>query len=182
MKPKYNPRINQFLVSCAAAFLFFCGGLQAQQRLTSYVDPFIGSGGHGHVFVGASVPFGAVQLGPENIFSGWDWCSGYNYPDSILVGFSHTHLSGTGIPDLGDVLIMPYTGDIRWNKGTRKNIDTGYASLFSHKEEKAEPGYYSVRLARSGVQVELTATERVGFHQYQIPSGKDLHIDRKSVV
>ena len=176
MKPKYNSPICQFLVSCAAVFLFFCGSLQAQQRLTSYVDPFIGSGGHGHVFVGASVPFGAVQLGPENIFSGWDWCSGYNYPDSILVGFSHTHLSGTGIPDLGDVLIMPYTGDIHWNKGTRKNIDTGYASLFSHQDEKAAPGYYSVKLARSGIQVELTATERVGFHQYHIPSGKDLHI------
>ncbi|MBN8850291.1 MAG: sugar hydrolase [Sphingobacteriales bacterium 50-39] len=176
MKPKYNPRISQFLVSCATASLFFCGSLHAQQRLTSYVDPFIGSGGHGHVFVGASVPFGAVQLGPENIFSGWDWCSGYNYPDSILVGFSHTHLSGTGIPDLGDVLIMPYTGDIHWNKGSRKNIDTGYASLFSHQDEKSEPGYYSVKLARSGIQVELTATERVGFHQYHIPSGKDLHI------
>lgn len=155
--------------------LLFCNSLFAQ-RLISYVDPYIGSGGHGHVFVGASVPFGAVQLGPENIFSGWDWCSGYNYTDSIVTGFSHTHLSGTGIPDLGDVLIMPYTGTVRWNKGTRKNIDTGYASHYSHREEKVSPGYYSVRLASSGIDVELTATERVGFHQYHIPSGKDLHI------
>lgn len=155
--------------------LFFCNSLFAQ-RLISYVDPYIGSGGHGHVFVGASVPFGAVQLGPENIFSGWDWCSGYNYTDSIVTGFSHTHLSGTGIPDLGDVLIMPYTGAVRWNKGTRKNIDTGYASHYSHREEKVSPGYYSVRLASSGIDVELTTAERVGFHQYHIPAGRNLHI------
>lgn len=140
------------------------------------MDPYIGSGGHGHVFVGASVPFGAVQLGPQNIFSGWDWCSGYNYTDSILTGFSHTHLSGTGIPDLGDVLIMPYTGDIRWNKGSRQNLDTGYASLYRHQDEKITPGYYSVKLLRSGIDVELTATERVGFHQYHIPAGQPLHI------
>src|SRR6187402_2614783 len=113
------------------------------QKLTSFVDPYIGSGGHGHVFVGASVPFGGVQLGPQNIFSGWDWCSGYNYTDSIVAGFSHTHLSGTGIPDLGDVLIMPYTGEVRWNKGSRQHPDTGFASLYRHQDEKVAPGYYS---------------------------------------
>lgn len=143
--------------------LFFSCSVAHAQRLISYVDPYIGSGGHGHVFVGASVPFGAVQLGPENPFGGWDWCSGYNYTDSIITGFSHTHLSGTGIPDLGDVLIMPST-------------DTVYRSHYSHHEEKASPGYYSVRLAGSGVDVELTATERAGFHQYHIPPGKKLNI------
>src|SRR5262245_55907 len=98
-------------------FTFFislvCLSLQTTaQKLTQYVNPFIGTGGHGHVFLGASVPFGAVQLGPNNIFKGWDWCSGYHYSDSILIGFSHTHLSGTGGSDLGDVLIMPTTGEI----------------------------------------------------------------------
>jgi len=151
-------RIVQWMTGC----LLLGSTLQAQ-RLTSFVDPFIGSGGHGHVFVGASVPFGAVQLGPENNFSGWDWCSGYHYSDSVLIGFSHTHLSGTGIPDLGDVLIMP-------------SFDTTYASRYSHKAETAKPGYYSVRLASSGIDAELTATERVGFHQYRIPKGRALHI------
>lgn len=80
---------------------------------TAYVDPYIGSGEHGHVFVGANVPFGAVQVGPQNIFKGWDWCSGYHYSDSIIIGFSHTHLSGTGCSDLGDILLMPYTGEVR---------------------------------------------------------------------
>ena len=167
--------MKRLICAWTCVLLFFCNNLLAQ-RLISYVDPYIGSGGHGHVFVGASVPFGAVQLGPENIFSGWDWCSGYNYTDSIITGFSHTHLSGTGIPDLGDVLIMPYTGEVRWNKGSRKNIDTGYASHYSHQDEKISPGYYSVRLASSGIMAEMTATERVGFHQYHIPAGKNLHI------
>src|SRR5882724_12498296 len=85
-------------------------GVAHAQSYTAYVDPHIGSGGHGHVFVGASVPFGAVQLGPDNIFKGWDWCSGYNYGDSLIIGFAHTHLSGTGIGDLADILIMPYIG------------------------------------------------------------------------
>src|ERR1700716_2342223 len=91
-------------------------GIGRAQSYTSYVDPHIGSQGHGHVFVGASVPFGAVQLGPDNIFKGWDWCSGYNYQDSVIRGFAHTHLSGTGIGDLSDVLIMPYTGEVKTDK------------------------------------------------------------------
>src|SRR5258707_2001229 len=111
--------MNSHNVRSILVCLLLIGSVKAQ-RLTSYVDPYIGSGGLGHVFVGASVPFGAVQLGPQNIFSGWDWCSGYNYTDSIVPGFSHTHLNGTGIPDLGDVLIMPYTREILLNKGTRQ--------------------------------------------------------------
>lgn len=146
------------------------------QRLTSYVDPYIGSGGHGHVFVGASVPFGAVQLGPENFYKGWDWCSGYNYGDSVLIGFAHTHLSGTGIGDLADVLIMPFTGAVRTDKGTEKNTATGYASHYSHKTESVRPGYYSVKLLDHNIDVELTASERVGFHQYHFPTGKEAHV------
>jgi predicted alpha-1,2-mannosidase len=146
------------------------------KSLTTYVDPYIGSGGHGHVFVGASVPFGGVQLGPENFYKGWDWCSGYNYGDSVLIGFSHTHLSGTGIGDLSDILIMPYTGAIKTDKGIETVPGSGYASHYSHKNEKVKPGYYAVKLDASGIGVELTATERVGFHQYHFPAGKEAHI------
>lgn len=149
---------------------------QAKNNYTSLVNPFIGSGGHGHVFVGASVPFGAVQVGPENFYKGWDWCSGYHYGDSVLIGFSQTHLSGTGIGDLSDVLMMPYTGDVKTDKGVETIPGSGYASHFSHKNEEARPGYYAVKLDESGVRVELTATERVAFHQYHFPTGKPAHV------
>lgn len=146
------------------------------QDYTSYVDPLIGSGGHGHVFVGASVPFGAVQVGPNNFFKGWDWCSGYNYSDSLIIGFAQTHLSGTGIGDLGDVLIMPYTGPVKIDKATEKDHSKGYASLFSHKNETVQPGYYSVKLDDYAIKAEMTATERVGFHQYYYPAAKAAHL------
>lgn len=120
--------------------------------LTQYVNPLIGSGDHGHVFVGANVPFGFVQLGPSEHVRGWDWCSGYHYSDSVLVGFSHTHLSGTGIGELGDITLLP--SNVR---GTRE-------STFSHDGETVRPGYYKVAL--DGVDVELTATERTGMHRY----------------
>jgi len=145
------------------------------QKLTQFVDPLIGSGGHGHVFVGAGVPFGAVQLGPNNIYKGWDWCSGYHYSDSLIIGFSHLHLSGTGIGDLGDVLIMPVTGEVKLDKGRQEFPHKGYLTTFSHKNEIARPGYYSVKMD-NGVAVELTASERVGFHQYQFPKGKEAHL------
>ncbi|HET7897432.1 MAG TPA: glycoside hydrolase domain-containing protein, partial [Flavisolibacter sp.] len=139
-------------------------------NLTQYVDPHIGTGFHGHVFLGANVPFGAVQLGPTNLSEGWDWCSGYHYSDSTIIGFAHTHLSGTGIGDLGDISLMPVTGNVRPVKGKLNNESSGYYSLFSHAEEKVRPGYYSVRLKRYNILAELTATERVGFHQYSFPS------------
>lgn len=138
--------------------------------LTQYVDPFIGTGFHGHVFLGANVPFGAVQLGPVNLSQGWDWCSGYHYSDSTITGFSHTHLSGTGIGDLGDISFMPVVGNVTLAKGKVGDPASGYYSLFSHADEKAIPGYYSVYLQRYGIKAELTATERVGFHQYTFPS------------
>lgn len=153
------------------SFLLFATQLIAQQKgnLTQFVDPIIGSAKHGHVFVGANVPFGAVQLGPNNIMEGWDWCSGYNYVSNTITGFSHTHLSGTGIGDLGDVSIMPAIGTIILEKGKKGNEDNGYLSKFSHENEIAKAGYYSVLLDKYKIKAELTATERVGFHQYTFP-------------
>ncbi|HJT74043.1 MAG TPA: GH92 family glycosyl hydrolase [Chitinophaga sp.] len=146
------------------------------ENLVAYVDPYIGSGGHGHVFVGASVPFGAVQVGPTNIVKGWDWCSGYHYSDSVVIGFPQTHLSGTGIGDLGDVLIMPYTGKIRTSRGTQENPTSGYGSHYTHAHETATPGYYAVQLEDYNIKVELTASERVGYHKYTFPEGQEGHI------
>jgi predicted alpha-1,2-mannosidase len=143
---------------------------------TQYVDPFIGTGFHGHVFMGANVPFGAVQLGPVNISEGWDWCSGYHYSDSTIIGFSHTHLSGTGIGDLGDILVMPTTGEVKLDKGSVKNPQEGYYSLFRHETEVAKPGYYSVELERYHIRAEMTASARVGFHRYTFPAGSNAHI------
>ena len=160
---------------CFSMFLITCKTF-SQKSLISYVDPYIGSGGHGHVFVGASVPFGAVQLGPTNIDKGWDWCSGYHYSDSIIIGFSHTHLSGTGGTDLGDLLIMPYTGPIKIKMGTQEDPSLGFASHYSHKEESVKPGYYSVKLQDYNILAELTASERVGFHQYHFPEDKEAHV------
>ncbi|MGQ8334968.1 GH92 family glycosyl hydrolase [Sunxiuqinia sp. A32] len=148
---------------------------QETKQPVDYVDPLIGSGGHGHVFVGANVPFGAVQVGPNNIYKGWDWCSGYHYSDSLIIGFSQLHLSGTGIGDLADVLIMPYTGEIRTDKGKQEYPHGGYLSTFSHENEEAKPGYYSVKMD-NGVKVELTASERVGFHRYYFPKNEEANI------
>jgi predicted alpha-1,2-mannosidase len=161
-----------------ASSLLLLATSSSAQRLTSFVDPLIGTGGHGHVFLGANVPFGAVQLGPQNIFKGWDWCSGYHYSDSLLTGFSHTHLSGTGGADLGDVLIMPYTGEVKTDKGQQKAPHQGYLSRFSHQREVARPGYYAVTLDDYGIRAELTSTERVGFHRYTFPAGgrKPAHV------
>lgn len=166
-------------------YFFFIGSIffsckqkkEADISLTQYVDPFIGTGFHGHVFLGANVPFGAVQLGPVNLSEGWDWCSGYHYSDSTIYGFAHTHLSGTGIGDLGDISFMPVTGNINiYSKGIAGKPETGYYSLFSHDEETAVPGYYSVHLKRYDIKAELTATERVGFHQYTFPAADDAKI------
>lgn len=146
------------------------------EDLADHVDPWIGSGGHGHVFVGASVPFGGVQVGPTNFHQGWDWCSGYHYSDSILVGFSHLHLSGTGISDLGDIVLMPYTGALRIGPGSRKDPAAGYASRYSHEREHVHPGRYSVDLLDHDVHVDLTATERVGLHRYRYPDDRPAHL------
>jgi predicted alpha-1,2-mannosidase len=152
------------------------GQQKPKSSLTRYVDPFIGTGFHGHVFVGANVPFGAVQLGPTNLSQGWDWCSGYHISDSTIVGFQHTHLSGTGIGDLGDISFMPTTGPVKVRKGTLKDMQSGYVTTFSHQQETARPGYYAVKLKRYNIAVQLTATQRVGFHQYTFPKSAQSNI------
>ncbi|WP_336617691.1 GH92 family glycosyl hydrolase [Bacteroides acidifaciens] len=169
------------LLALTYCFLLATGSGVAQrdysksEGLLQYVDPYIGSGYHGHVFVGTSVPYGMVQLGPSNIHKGWDWCSGYHYSDSILIGFSHTHLSGTGCTDLGDILIMPLN-EIRTPRGNQDDIRDGYASRYSHDNEIARPEYYSLLLDRYNIRAELAATDRVGFHRYTYPEGKPASI------
>src|SRR5215510_10366472 len=132
--------------------------------ITSFVDPFIGTGGHGHTFPGPSLPFGMIQPGPDTRLTGWDSCGGYHYSDTRIFGFSHTHLSGTGIPDYTDILLMPTTGDVRLNNGA--DGAPGYSSAFSHADEQASPGYYAVTLQDYGVRAELTTTLRAGLHRY----------------
>ena len=132
-------------------------GGSPEESLTALVNPMIGTGGHGHVFLGANVPFGFVQLGPTNRLNGWDWCSGYHYSDSVIIGFSHLHLSGTGCADLGDIAFLPVLN------AEQKQV------TFSHRAEYVSPGYYSVMLD-NGIRVELTATERTGLHRYTLPA------------
>ena len=141
------------------SFLSFC---QAEDY-THYVNPFIGTGGHGHTYPGATVPFGFMQLSPDTRLDGWDGCGGYHYSDSVIFGFSHTHLSGTGVSDLGDLLIMPFNGENKWTSTFDKK---GYGSKFSHKNESAIAGYYSVTLEKSNIDVQLTTTVHSGFHNY----------------
>ncbi|HEY9114572.1 MAG TPA: GH92 family glycosyl hydrolase, partial [Bacteroidales bacterium] len=147
---------------------------KTELREADYVDPFIGTGGHGHTFPGATVPFGMVQLSPDTRKDTWDGCSGYHYSDSTILGFSHTHLSGTGIGDYGDIRFMPTVGKLITNVGSPGK--KGYASFFSHDREKAEVGYYAVYLESYDIYVALTATERAGFHHYRFPKTDSAHI------
>lgn len=135
-----------------------------------YVDPMIGTSGHGHTYPGASLPFGFLQLSPDTDDRGWDWSSGYHYSDNSIMGFSHTHLSGTGISDLADILIMPYTGRIRLHPGA-KDVpgEDGYRSTFVHSTEVAEPGYYAVTLDKHNIRAELTTAEQLALHRYTFP-------------
>jgi predicted alpha-1,2-mannosidase len=137
-----------------------------QQDNTEFVNTFIGTGGHGHTFPGATVPYGMVQLSPDTRTLGWDACGGYHYSDSSIIGFSHTHLSGTGISDLGDFLFMPFSGQPQLVPGTPESPDSGYRSRFRHETESAAPGYYSVLLDDDNIQAEFTASVRAGFHRY----------------
>lgn len=150
--------------------------ISAQQDLARFVNPFVGTGGHGHTYPGATRPFGMVQLSPDTRLTGWDGCSGYHYSDSIIYGFSHTHLSGTGISDYGDILLMPTVGDPDLNSLNNGSPEKGYASRFQHQNETASPGYYSVRLDDDNILVELTATERAGMHRYTFPATQQANI------
>ncbi len=153
----------------------------SDKGIIEYVNPIIGTNGMGHTFPGACVPFGIVQLSPEtdtiphNVdgrYQGkvYEYCAGYQHRDKTIVGFSHTHLSGTGHSDLGDILIMPTTGPIHTNPGTADNPESGYRSRFSHDTEKCTPGYYEVKLQDYGILAQLTTTQRVGVHRYTFPS------------
>ncbi len=140
------------------------------------VNPFIGTDGHGHTFPGATRPFGMVQLSPDTGVDGWDWCSGYHYSDSSIIGFSHTHLSGTGRPELLDILLMPTTGSIQFEPGTKENPDAGYRSRFSHQNEAAQAGYYAVNLDDYGIKAELTSSRRAGFHRYTAKNSGSINL------
>ncbi len=172
------------MVVCCFVCSFLIVQAQQQSRFkpTDWVNPFIGTAEHGHVFLGANMPSGFVQVGPSNIvqtwdsFNGWDWCSGYNYSSKEILGFTHTHLSGTGIGELNDILLLPATGAVQFNKMTFNQPETGYGSYFSHKNEVCRPGYYQVHLDRYAVDAALTATERVGFHQYRFNQPNNPHI------
>ncbi|WP_321279277.1 GH92 family glycosyl hydrolase [Marinifilum fragile] len=176
-----------FAISCCFFLVFGRGAFAQDTDLTKYVDPFIGTEEMGHTFPGACAPFGMVQLSPDTdsvqfIHEGkynkevYRYCAGYQYKDKSIVGFSHTHLSGTGHSDLGDFLIMPTVGKVNYNPGTIDDTSKGYRSMFRKETEKAEPGYYTVELDDYKVKAELTATQRVGFHQYTFPATDNAHI------
>ncbi len=161
----------------SSALLVACSGIQKPMSLTERVDPKIGSGGHGHVFVGANVPFGMVQVGPTSVKQGWDWCSGYHESDSTIIGFSHTHLSGTGCGDLLDITVMPIVGkDVVYDRGCVDSIGSGLWSYADRTREIVRPGYYSVPLTRYGINAEMTSTSRVGFHRYSFPDSEEAAI------
>ena len=159
----------------------------AGQQAVDYVNPIIGTNGMGHTFPGACTPFGWVQLSPDTdtiphnvdgVYQkkAYEYCAGYQYRDKTIVGFSHTHLSGTGHSDLGDILLMPTVGDLQLNPGTAEHPENGYRSRFNHSTEKATPGYYEVMLDDYGIKAQLTATPRTGVHKYTFPKDKDGHL------
>ncbi len=169
--------MKQFFTSLSILLLLFSCQENADisiakkdKNLISYVNPFIGTGGHGHTYPGATMPFGMMQLSPDTRLDGWDGCSGYHYSDSYIYGFSHTHLSGTGVSDYGDILLMP-TNDVIFNNGA--DGKKGYRAHFSHDNEVAEPGYYKVHLDSTEIDVELTVSKRSGIHKYQFPSANN---------
>ncbi len=174
-----NAFIKRFLfvsLICLWTVILNSNKISAQSKLTDFVNPFIGTGGHGHTFPGASLPHGMIQVSPDTRTDGWDWCSGYNYADSSIMGFSHTHLSGTGIGDYGDILFMPTTGTVKTEPGSIDKPGSGYRSRFSHKNETAKPGYYSVLLSDYNIKAELTAAYRAGFHRYTFPKTNEANI------
>ena len=156
--------------------LFSCAEKDLPKEYTDSVNVFIGTGGHGHTFPGATLPHGMVQLSPDTRLFGWDACSGYYYDDTSIMGFTHTHLSGTGIGDYGDILFMPVVGEKPLIAGTAENPDEGYRSRFSHEQESARPGYYQVLLQDDSINVELTATLRAGLQRYTYPKASDARL------
>lgn len=175
-------KIRLFSASLRLCGLFllltaYCLPLTAQTRdFTRHVNPFIGTGGHGHTFPGATMPFGMVQLSPDTRIDNWDGSSGYHYSDDIIYGFSHTHLSGTGIPDGCDILIMPTVGNHKLSPDLSEKNHFGWVERFSHTDEKAEPGFYSLKILNTNILAELTSTKRVGLHRYTFPKAGSVNI------
>lgn len=168
IKTRNNRLLYVVVLSCLLGNSLLAQTLPAPLR---YVDPMIGTGGHGHTYPGASLPFGFLQVSPDTDDRDWDWSSGYHYSDNSIMGFSHTHLSGTGISDLADILIMPYTGRIRLQAGSKhRPEDDGYRSTFSHSTEVAVPGYYAVTLDKHNIRAELTTAEQLAHHRYTFPA------------
>jgi predicted alpha-1,2-mannosidase len=162
--------MKKSLILTVLLVLFFMTGSRSySQSVSSYVDPFIGTGGHGHTFPGPCLPHGMVQISPDTGEDGWDWCSGYHESDHSLMGFSLTHLSGTGASDMGDLLFMAYTGEWKTEPGSKEHPEEGYRSVFSHNDEQASVGYYSVLLKSYDIKAELTATKRCGIQRYSFP-------------
>jgi predicted alpha-1,2-mannosidase len=179
-----NYRNIMLLIAMMGAGASSLGAKTPTDQRLQLVDPFIGTGFHGHTFPGATTPFGMVQLSPDTRTSGWDACGGYYDADTEIWGFSHTHLSGTGIGDYGDVLMMPFTGEVNISSGTPQKPDYGYRSAFDKKNQFATPGYYRVLLDRYQIKAELSATPRVGMHRYTFPqaSKAGLVIDLKHSI
>jgi len=178
-------RLPIFLIALLIFGAGLCPMTDAQTLLTAedslaLVDPFIGTGPDGHTFPGATVPFGMVQLSPDTQIrpfkKSYKWASGYRYEDSTILGFSHTHFSGSGHSDLGDVLLQPISGDVQLEPGDSDKPRSGYRSAFSHEKEQATPGYYAVDLLDYGIHAELTATARVGVHRFHYPADKPAHV------
>lgn len=165
-KIKFVPKRWLFVFMVTVCLSCSVSEQQTDKSNLSFVDPMIGTDGTGHTFPGATTPFGMVQLSPSNDNREWNWCSGYHYVDSVLKGFAHNHISGAGLGALGDILVMPTSGELNIAPGTEKDPDGGYRSRFSHDREWTSPGYYSVDLLDYDINVELTATPRVGFHRY----------------
>jgi predicted alpha-1,2-mannosidase len=170
--------MRALVILSLAALLAGAGSCSIERKpdYTRFVDPFIGTAGHGHTYPGAVVPFGGVQASPDTRLRGWDGCSGYHYSDSVIYGFSHTHLSGTGASDYGDILFMPTVGPVQLDRGDPADPATGYCSPFRHRDEEAAPGYYRVALGEGGIVVELTATARAAFHRYTFPRTESANV------
>ena len=170
---KKNMKSSSILLGGLFLLGAVCSCTQTAPDYASYVNPFIGTGGHGHTYPGAVVPNGMIQPSPDTRIYEWDACSGYYYADTTINGFSHTHVSGTGCADYGDVLLMPTVGRQDYHSMGSKSQQMAYASAFSHENETAEPGYYSVFLDRYGVKAELTSTKRAAIHRYTFPKAED---------
>jgi len=169
--------MNKRLLSFAAAVaVVSCAVKPKTENYAQYVDPFIGTAFTGHTYPAATTPFAMVQVGPDNGSNGWQFCSGYHDSSSSIIGFSHTHLNGTGCPDMGDILLMPLCDCNLWEAGSDEDPSSGYRSRFSTQNEEASPDYYKVLLDDYGITAEMTATPRVGMHRYTFPKAENTSV------